>query len=88
MANIKCKYKLFDNERFCQVIHGECQFIQCSYGEHCPIYDAYKDYDKYWLEQNAAAHGGVVSVDNILVQDAGEAETRALDIQIPQEDNI
>ena len=49
---MKCKYKKFSNERFCQVIHGECQFLLCKYGPECPIYQAFKDWDAYWLENN------------------------------------
>lgn len=48
-----CKYKKFSNERFCQVINGKCQFLRCKYGPECPIYQAFKDWDAYWVEGNS-----------------------------------
>ena len=55
---MKCKYKKFSNERLCQIMNGECQFVLCRYGEACPIYHAFKDWDLYWAKGSADAHGG------------------------------
>ena len=44
---MKCKYKNISNERLCEVMNGECQFLECCYGPDCPIYQAYPDWDKY-----------------------------------------
>ena len=55
---MKCKYKKFSNERLCQIMNGECQFVLCGYSEACPIYHAFKDWDLYWAEGSADAHGG------------------------------
>ena len=55
---MKCKYKKFSNERLCQIMNGECQFVLCGYGEACPIYYAFKDWDLYWTEGSANAQGG------------------------------
>ena len=49
---MKCKYKKFSNERLCQIINGECQFLLCMYGPECPIYQAFKNWDAYWVEGN------------------------------------
>lgn len=57
---MKCKYKKFSNERLCQIMNGECQFVLCGYGEACPIYHAFKDWDLYRAEGSADAHGGTV----------------------------
>lgn len=40
---MKCKYKKFSNERLCQIMNGECQFLLCMYGPECPIYQAFKN---------------------------------------------
>ena len=44
---MNCKYKLSSNERFCTMLHGECQFVDSGYGTDCPIYQGYPDWDKY-----------------------------------------
>ena len=43
---MKCKFKNTSNERLCEVMNGECQFLECCYGPDCPIYQAYPDWDK------------------------------------------
>lgn len=55
---MKCKYKDFGNERLCQAVNGECQFLLCGYGPECPIYQAFRDWDAYWAKGSADAHGG------------------------------
>ena len=70
---MKCKYKKFFNERFCQVINGECQFIRCKYGPECPIYQNFVDWDRYWLEGNP---GGV---EESLVERGARCDTLDLD---------
>jgi len=70
---MKCKYKKFSNERLCQVMNGECQFIVCGYGPECPIYQAFKDWDAYWLSGNA---GGV---EESLVEKGAWCDTLDLD---------
>lgn len=67
---MKCKYKLFDNERFCQVINGECQFLTCQYGPLCPIYHEYINWDKYIVDQMAENDpDGVAHVRYIATED-------------------
>ena len=67
--NMNCKYKKFSNERFCQVINGECQFLLCKYGPECPIYRNYLNWDSAWVENQAAVHGGTANVEQIMAAD-------------------
>ena len=57
LKDMNCKYKLLSNERFCQVLHGECQFLKCGYGSDCPVYNAYPDWDGYVLSAQAKRDG-------------------------------
>lgn len=77
---MSCKYKKFDTPCFCQVIQGECQFMISPHDDCCPILDAYKDFDKYWLETNKDNQGNV-KIDNLKIED-NDIEADELDIQI------
>ena len=69
---MKCKYKKFSNERFCQAVWGECQFLECKYGPECPIYNAFRDWDAYCLEKGAEAGGGTARVEGMATADADD----------------
>lgn len=75
---MKCKYKSLSEERFCNVINGECQFILCKYGKECPIYNGYVDWDKYLVEESAKKHDGIAVIANIITADLlGESDIDA-----------
>lgn len=82
---MNCKYKKFSNERLCQVMNGECQFLLCKYGPECPVYQAFKGWDAYWAEGDADAHGGTARVEQIMTadmydEDAAHPECVTLDL--------
>ena len=66
---MNCKYKKFSNERLCQIMNGECQFLLCMYGLECPIYQAFKNWDSYWAEGSANTHGGTAQMEQIMAAD-------------------
>ena len=88
MSYEPCKYKKFDQPRFCQIIEGECQFITPPYdsGCICPIYHGYYDFDKWWMEEEMKKHGKV-TVENIKVIDEEDDidQTDILDITLPKD---
>lgn len=79
---MKCKYKSSANEKLCQAIEGECQFLDCQYGKECSIYNAYPNLDAYIVEQMAKNDpDGVAHLGNIEVIDDAEAQTETLYIE-------
>lgn len=67
---MKCKFKKFSNEAWCQVICGECQFIKSHYGPVCPIYNNYDLWDKYVVEWQANHNPDHIAyVENIATED-------------------
>lgn len=78
---MKCKYKQFSNERLCQVIYGECQFVLCKYGPECPIYNGYPFWDKYSVETEAEKDPNhTAHIDNLATLDVFDetASTEAI----------
>lgn len=67
---MKCKFKQFSNERWCQVICGECQFTKSHYGPECPIYNNYDLWDKYIVEWMAEHDpDNTAHIENIATED-------------------
>lgn len=71
---MNCKYKKFSNERLCQIMNGECQFLLCMYGPECPIYQAFKNWDSYCAECSANAHDGTAQIEQIMAADMYDEE--------------